>query len=334
MNYKPKVTVAIPAYNAMEYLPETLKSVLNQTYPDFEVIIVNDGSTDNIVEWFTGIKDPRVKLISQINRGLAGARNTGIENARGEYIALVDADDVWESTKLEKQIRLLDDDDDLEVTYTWASLINEKGESIGKIHKTEIEGKIWEQLLERNPIKPSSVVLRRSCFDRVGLFDENLRSFVEDWDMWLRLAKLYSFRAVKEPLLYYRERSSSVSKNWDAMQKSYQIVIEKAFADAPAEIMPRKQISYSLAYIHLAFQAMQSQNPDLQTVIKFRNLAVTANPKLRHSWLNFRLGIAIAATHYLGLDVYQKLLVILQAMRGYLTNKERVGIKGIVESSK
>jgi len=91
----PKVSVVIPAYNAMPYLPETLESVLRQTYHDFEVVVVNDGSSDNTEEWVSQILDPRLKLISQANQGLAGARNTGIVNASGEYIAFLDADVIF-----------------------------------------------------------------------------------------------------------------------------------------------------------------------------------------------------------------------------------------------
>ena len=99
-----KVSVIIPAYNAMNYLPQTLKSVLQQTFTDFEILIINDGSSDDIVEWSSQISDSRVKLISQINQGVSAARNTGIRNAQGEYIAFIDADDLWEPTKLEKQV--------------------------------------------------------------------------------------------------------------------------------------------------------------------------------------------------------------------------------------
>lgn len=314
----PQITVAIPAYNAMKYLPETLDSVLQQTYQDFEVIIVNDGSTDEIETWFERIKDPRIKLISQANKGLAGARNTGVTQAIGEYIALLDADDIWETTKLEKQIRILENKPEIGLVYTWASLIDEKGKLIGKIHQWNAEGQIWEQLLASNPIKPSSVLIRRDCFDRVGMFDENLRSYIEDWDMWLRLAKDYAFGVVNEPLLYYRERSSSVSKNWEAMKRSFEIVIEKAFAEAPVHLMPVKNISYSLAYLHLALQGLQSENPNFETIEYFRNLAVSYNPRLRFSWSYWRSTIALVFSRLFGLATYKKFLVLFQTIRAYL----------------
>jgi glycosyltransferase involved in cell wall biosynthesis len=315
---KPKVTVAIPAYNAMAYLPETLNSVLQQTYGDFEVIIVNDGSSDEIERWFASIQDPRVKLISQLNKGLAGARNTGVKNAIGEYIALLDADDLWEMTKLEKQVKMLEENPEVGLVYTWASLVNEQGKSIGKLHKWDEKGQVWEKLLPNNPIIPSSVIIRRSCFDRVGMFDENLRSYIEDWDMWLRLAKKYAFGAIEQPLVYYRERPSSVSKNWEGMKQSFEIVIEKAFAEAPEHLIPVKNISYSLAYLHLALQGLQSENPDFETIEYFRNLAVSYNPGLRFSRNYWRSSIAIVFSKLLGLATYKKFLALFQTIRAYL----------------
>src|SRR4028119_2409178 len=124
----PKVSVIIPAYNAMAYLPETLESVLNQTFTDFEVLIINDGSSDGIVEWASEIKDSRVKLISQENQGLSGARNTGIWSSQGEYLAFLDADDIWEPTKLEKQVQCLEEDNNIGLVSSWVSSINESGD--------------------------------------------------------------------------------------------------------------------------------------------------------------------------------------------------------------
>jgi glycosyltransferase involved in cell wall biosynthesis len=319
---KPKVTVAIPAYNAMAYLPATLQSVLQQSYRDFEVIIVNDGSSDEIEQWFTSIKDPRVRLISQTNKGLAGARNTGVKNAIGEYIALLDADDLWEKTKLEKQVKILEENPEITLVYSWASFIDEKGKCIGKLHTWDAEGQIWEKLLPRNPILPSSAIIRLSCFDRVGLFDENLISYIEDWDMWLRITKNYPVRVIKQPLTYYRLRPSSVSKNWEGMKKSFEIAIEKAFTDAPKHLIPVKNISYSLSYLHMALQGLDSEYPDLQKINYFRNLAVTYNPRLRLNWLYWRSGLAIALTKLLGLTTYRKFLVKFQSIRSYFFKLE------------
>jgi glycosyltransferase involved in cell wall biosynthesis len=126
----PQVSVIIPAYNAMAFLPETLESVLNQTFTDFEVLIINDGSPDDIVEWASEIKDSRVKLISQENQGISGARNTGMWSSQGEYLAFLDADDIWEAKKLEKQVEYLEKHPDVGLVSSWISNVDRNGNFI------------------------------------------------------------------------------------------------------------------------------------------------------------------------------------------------------------
>ena len=191
----PTVTVVIPSYNSLRYIAETMETVFNQTYQDFEVLIVNDGSTDGTAEWIEQLskKESRVRMISQANKGLPGARNTGIKQARGKYIAILDADDLWEPTKLEKQVDSLDNNPEVGLCYTWTALADSEGNSTGRVVASHAQGNVWQQLTEMNMVCCGSTpMIRRSCFDDVGLFDENLR-FSEDWDMWLRIAAGISF---------------------------------------------------------------------------------------------------------------------------------------------
>jgi glycosyltransferase involved in cell wall biosynthesis len=317
----PKVSVVIPAYNSMKYLPETVDSVLGQTFIDFEILIINDGSTDNICEWFTQIKDPRVKLISQENKGLSGARNTGIANAQGEYIAFLDADDLWEPSKLEKQVFCLDNNPEVGLVHTWMLLIDEHSQSTGRVLKSNLEGYVWEKLLERNSIACPSVIVRRSCLDIVGGFDPNLRS-VEDWDMWIRLSRHYRFAAIQEPLAYYRQLSSSMSKNWKVMEKAFQQVIEKAFQSVSSSIIYLKNHSYGYAYLCLAWKAIQNQNRDYRQASDFRHVAITYYPDLRYSKEYFRLSLAIAIIQLVGVMNYNRVLTLTYFLRRYFSFKE------------
>jgi glycosyltransferase involved in cell wall biosynthesis len=141
-----KVSVIIPAYNAMNYLPETLKSVLRQTFTDFEILIIDDGSSDNLVQWVSQLVDPRIKLISQNNQGVSVARNTGITHAQGEFIAFLDADDLWEATKLEKQLHTLEDNPAVGLVYTWTAFIDQSGKFTGILLASHAEGNVWEQI--------------------------------------------------------------------------------------------------------------------------------------------------------------------------------------------
>lgn len=129
----PKVSVIIPAYNSITYLPATLDSVLRQTFADFEVFIVDDGSSDNTAAWGSQIQDRRVQLMTQANQGTCAARNTGIALAQGEYIAFLDADDLWHPTKLAKQVRYLDEHPEVGLVYTWTALIDPEGRPTGRI---------------------------------------------------------------------------------------------------------------------------------------------------------------------------------------------------------
>ncbi len=312
----PKISVLIPAYNAMNYLPETMENVLSQTFDDFEVIVVNDGSSDEIERWVSQIKDPRVRLITQKNQGLAGARNTGITNAQGEYIAFLDADDLWEPTKLEKQLGVLEENPEVALVYTWVAYIDETGKPTGRVFKNQAEGDVWKKLTERNIVECGSVAMvRRSCFEAVGLFDCNLGSYVEDWDMWLRMASRYPFKVVKEPLVYYRQCSSSASRNWEAMARSFEIVIEKAFSVAPSELQYLKNRSYCFANLCLAWKALQSRAKNWKKAMYFRQQALAHYPWLRFSKEYIRLSVAIALMQWFGLEYYEKFLAMFHTWR-------------------
>ncbi|HEY9633632.1 MAG TPA: glycosyltransferase family A protein [Coleofasciculaceae cyanobacterium] len=167
----PKVTVVIATYNSMDYLPETLESVLRQTFTDFEVLVVDDGSSDSTVQWASGLVEPRVKLITQENQGVCVARNTGIAHARGEYVAFLDSDDLWEPTKLEKQVRCFEDNPALGLVHTWLALIDEQGTSTGRVLASNAEGDVLEQLVQKNTVACSSTMGRHCCFETVGMFD-------------------------------------------------------------------------------------------------------------------------------------------------------------------
>lgn len=320
----PKVSVIIPAFNAMKYLPKTVESVLDQSFSDFEVIIVNDGSSDETDLWVSRIKDSRIKLVSQPNQGLAAARNTGIRNCQGEYIAFLDADDLWESTKLEKQVRILEADPQTGLVYTWVAFIDAEGISTGRVFKNCEEGNVWRRLIEHNIVESGSVAMvRRQCFDMCGVFDQNLRSFVEDWDMWLRIAIHYPFQVVREPLVYYRQHSTSASRSWEEMERSFEIVIEKTFASVPQNLQNLKQSSYGFANLCLAWKALQSNSSPYQQVIYFRKQAATYYPQIRFTKDYARLSLAIFLIRYFGSTGYKRFLTVAYALRRNLSGSSR-----------
>ena len=321
----PKVSVVIPAYNAMTYLAETLESVLRQTFTDFEVLIIDDGSSDQIVQWASGLVDPRVKLMKQENQGVAVARNTGITHAQGEYIAFLDADDLWESTKLEKQVRCLEDNPAVGLVHTWMNLMDERGKSTGRVITSTAEGDAWKQIVEVNTVMCSTVIARRCCFETVGVFPprDSCPIDVEDWDMWIRIASRYSFAVIKEPLVRYRLHPNNTSKDWQSIEQAYRIVIEKAFNSAASEVLYLKSRSYGHANLRLAWKCLQSSDKDHKRAIHFRRQALINYPQLRYSRECIRLSLAIALMRWFGPNGYSRVLALTYAMRRRISNLTR-----------
>jgi glycosyltransferase involved in cell wall biosynthesis len=314
----PKVSVIVPVYNGMAYLPETITNLLNQTYTDFEVVIVNDGSTDNLAEWVSQISDSRIKLISQENQGLAKTRNTGIRESQGEYLAFLDADDLWESTKLAKQVEVLDAHPEVGLVYSWVTYLNQQGKSTGRTVCYQAEGNVWSELVTKNLIECGSVpMVRRACLEAVGLFDEQLShlNVGEDWDMWLRIAARYPFKVIKESLVYYRQLTGSASKNYELVAKSFWAVIEKAFANASLELLPLRNKSYGNCYLTLGWKAIQSQAKDYEQANYCRLQALKHHPWLFFSKEHLRLSMAIAIMRCFGTNGYQQFLTLLYGLR-------------------
>ncbi|MGL5805174.1 MAG: glycosyltransferase family 2 protein [Xenococcaceae cyanobacterium] len=309
----PKVSIVLPAYNAMAYLPKAYQSALGQTFTDYEILIINDGSSDNIEEWVAKTTDPRVKYIPQKNQGAAGARNTGIYHAKGDYVAFLDADDLWESTKLEKQVRCLDENPEVGLVDTWITLIDREGNSKGWVHASSAEGQIWSEIIqEPTIICGSSPMIRRECFEKVGVFDPNLR-YAGDWDLWIRIASRYCFAVVKEPLVRYRLHPQNTSKNCRGMARDCRTVIDRAFASATPELMSLKDKTFGQINSYIAGIAIDRGN--YKEAMYFRSQAIVYNPKLRFSKQDLRLNVAIAMLRWFGPQAYDRVRNLTRTLR-------------------
>lgn len=203
----PEVSVVIACYNYGRYMAGCVESVLSQTYRDFEVVIVNDGSTDESDgEILRFLPDARIRYVRQANAGQAGAKNTGIGHSRGRYVAFLDADDRWDARKLEKQLPLFSDPR-VGVAFSRSRFIDEGGREIPFVHRSKHlrprSGSVAKHLLFDNFVPFSSSVVRRACFERAGAFDETLPMAI-DWDLWLRISLEFDFAFVDEELISYR----------------------------------------------------------------------------------------------------------------------------------
>lgn len=224
---EPTFTVVVPLYDTERYIASTLDSVLAQTWTDFEVVVVDDASRDRgpqIVRDYMA-RDGRIRMVRQENRGLAGARNTGIRNARGRYIALLDADDMWRPEKLAAHRAQLDADPTIGVAFSASQLIDENGCRLSMTQRPRLVGIDAEHVLCRNPVGNGSAgVLRREALDDIAFdiaapegtrtcwFDETFRQS-EDIELWTRIAATtsWSFAGIAEPLTLYRIHTGALS---------------------------------------------------------------------------------------------------------------------------
>jgi glycosyltransferase involved in cell wall biosynthesis len=219
MGSEPTVTVVTPAYNVGKYIGETIESVIRQTFQDFEYLLVDDGSVDNTMEVITDYSncDPRIRLIQAKHRGHSAARNRGIQEARGKYIAFLDGDDRWKRQFLARQVSLLESlPPTVGTVFCRSRVILENGTTAFFQWQRAGEYDFDQFLIKNNPSRNgSSLLIRKSCFDTVGGFDEGLSS-ASDLDMWLRIAD-----KSKSPILWgsrhylvdWRLRPGSVTKD-------------------------------------------------------------------------------------------------------------------------
>ena len=253
MTSRPRVTVVIPNYNCARFLPETLESVFAQTCRDVEVIVVDDGSSDGSQAVLQRFGD-RIRVIQQANQGVSGARNRGIRESRGEFVAFLDADDLWHPEKLDKQLRLFSNPA-VGLVHCAVEYVDEANRPLGT-NFTGRSGRVLKPiaLLQGTVVLAggSTAVVRRDAFDKVGCFDREM-STAADWDMWRRIACAYEIDMVREPLMRYRLRHGSMHRNVDAFAHDVLHGFESMFADpAAAEVHHLKRRAYGAVYLMLS----------------------------------------------------------------------------------
>ncbi|MBN1394463.1 MAG: glycosyltransferase [Pirellulales bacterium] len=201
----PQVSVIIPAYNAAKHFRETMESIFNQTYRNFEVIVVDDGSTDETVDILKGYGD-RVRWTVQRHQGQAYALNRAIGMSKGKYLAYFDADDIMSPTKLEVQATYLDEHPEIDVVYTDMRVTQPNGD--GYVKKYRAVDPFF--LLQYCCVSRITVMHRRSCLDAIGLFDGSVTGS-DDWDMWVRMSERCSMKHIGEALSEYRLHGENIS---------------------------------------------------------------------------------------------------------------------------
>jgi glycosyltransferase involved in cell wall biosynthesis len=246
------VTVIMPVYNVQPYIEEAVDSVLKQSFIDFELLVIDDQSPDGSIELIKSrFTDKRMRVITQENRGLAGARNTGIRQAQGTHVAFLDSDDFWHAEKLAKHIELLEREPLNGVTFSASMFVSEQSESLNRVQTPFIKHSYTARnIFCRNPIgNGSAPVIRKSVLEQIAFkgcdkhgektsywqyFDESLKQS-EDIDCWTRIALITAtgFALIDEPLTYYRVNNAGLSADVNMQYKTWELFISKTSVMAP-----------------------------------------------------------------------------------------------------
>jgi glycosyltransferase involved in cell wall biosynthesis len=281
----PTVSVIMPVYNVQDYVAEAIESVLAQGFSDFELIIVDDGGTDRSMEICAQFSDPRIRIVHQVNRGLAGARNTGIAKARGRYIALLDSDDAWTPDKLELHVAHLDGAPQLGASYSGAELIDKASRRLG-IQQRPKRGAATARdvFCGRAIMNGSTPVFRRDMLNdiarpdpvtgRTRYFDESLRRS-EDVECWTRLAvtSTYGFEALPQMLTFYRINASGLSADVIRQLNSWDQVYASIARIAPDFIAAHGREARGRELRYLARRCVQLRDRGLALTLAMEALA-------------------------------------------------------------
>ncbi len=251
MGSRAKVSIITPTFDRAAYLCAAIDSVLSQTFGDFELIVVDDGSTDDtraVVERYQA-DDSRIRYFWQSNQGQSVARNRGIEEAEGEFICFLDSDNAWRPHKLERSLREFDEHPEADIVYGDFIVIDCAGKEIGTNRMKRYSGFVTPQLLKDNFVSMNTTMTRRACFAEMGGFDGNDR-FAEDYGLWLRFSTRYHFRYIAEVLGYYRVMENQISSDKQQRFRANERLLLQ-FIERFPEVLTQGQKRRGLSYFYV-----------------------------------------------------------------------------------
>jgi glycosyltransferase involved in cell wall biosynthesis len=260
-----KVSVIMSVYNCEKYLRETIDSVLNQTLKDFEFIIVNDGSTDNTREILESYSDGRMHIVNQRNLGISRAKNRAIALSSGEYVAIIDADDIWLPEKLEKQVNFLDEHSDIGLVGTATSVIDKKKRIMGTLRIVESNEAIQDALLKDNCFSHSSIMLRKSIFEKVDYYNEEF-DYSLDYDLLLRISEHCRVWNLSEVLTIWRFNEEGVSVCKHSNQMRYAL-LARVLAENRRNARDENLLANKARIIGRAGRSSYKYSPFIQSIL-------------------------------------------------------------------
>ena len=273
MNNSPKISVIIPTYNSSTTIGETLNSVFNQTFKDFEIILINDGSTDDLNLVLQNFQDVRLKVFNYPNGGLAIARNRGVEQANGKYLAFLDADDLWHEDKLKTHLEALETarriNPKVAVAYSWSYFLDNETQQCFEDDAVSFQGNVLGELLQSNFIASgSNILVSCEAVLSTGFFNQSCEG-AADWDYWLRLAQQWEYILIPERQVFYRQSRTSMSSNVPKMEQEQLRVINEIFPSLPSNLQPIKSIALSNIYLYSA-KLYSRQPPSTENASQLR----------------------------------------------------------------
>jgi hypothetical protein len=297
----PKASIIIPNYNHARYLGDAIRSVLDQEYREFEIIVVDDGSTDNSREVVEGFGD-RVRYIWQENQGLSAARNTGIRAAKGEVVSFLDADDMYTPDFLSTLESVLEAVSDIEAAYCGFQFMDIEGQLLPQSELKAVPARqFYHVLLRGNFLAAHCMLVRKRTFEKVGLFDEGLRA-CEDWDMWLRISRQFKVVGVAKALVKYRVQPGSMSSDPIRMLNNRLTVLKRHLGPEPADSsqgMSTQRQAYGRAYLKAAVEYLQHR--DVERVAAYlRKMAMICPGLLAELETYYELGCGDQPKGYRG----------------------------------
>lgn len=226
----PKVSIIIPTYNRARFIKEAINSVLSQDFQDYEIIVVDDGSTDNTKEIINSLKNKKIRYFFQENKGRSRARNRAIKLARGQYLSFLDSDDIFLPGKLTKQAKCLDKHSEIGMVYASALTMDESSHKLNKKYLATSSGFIYKEVAFVFPliIILPAVMIRGEVFKKVGNFDPKMDRF-EDSDMWRRIAQKYQILAIREPLCQIRHHWGNLMEHPTKLLRALDNYVSKVF---------------------------------------------------------------------------------------------------------
>lgn len=330
MEPMPIISVVIPAYNAEKTIGETLKSIQQQTFQDLEIIVINDGSTDNTQSLVAAIPDPRIKLFSYANGGLAVARNRGISHATGEFVAFIDADDLWTPDKLASQLAALQQNPEAGAAYSWTAFIDDQGQFLYAQKPIFFEGNVYGEMLVKNFVaNGSNLLIRKSALAAAGLFDPSLKS-AEDWNFYIRLAACSPWAVVPQYQILYRKSANSMSSKVPIMEAAILAVIDQAFQQAPASLQSLKARSLANAYQFLAKLYLEhtTESEGVRLAVQKLKSAVWASPRILRAKETQRLALKLLLLRSLPSSIASRVIQLF-AQQSPLVPREGLPLPGL-----